>query len=133
MAATQVGSDQELIRYPAGCFSWEWESTYGDRGLHESSASLKALHDWIGDSPHLDVATRLVNRASLLGICLGLGILLGDACKVLFTKDGGFSDDTPAYITDSIWTVPGYDILTEYTKLLQRDLQDDAVAKRYVD
>lgn len=133
MVTIQVSSDQELIRYPAGCFSWEWESTYGDHTLHESSASLKALQQWIDDSPHLTDITRLVNRASLLGICLGLGILLGDACKVLFTEDGGFSEDTPAYITSSIWTVPGYDILTEYTKLLLGDLQDNVVARWFVE
>ena len=90
------------------------------------------MHQWLDSSPHLTETTRLVNRASLLGICLGLGIFLQDCRCILFTEGGQYPQGTPDYIAQSIWTLHDYDKFNAYTRALQRDLNDSTVAKGYV-
>lgn len=111
---------------------WNWHKVHGDRVLHESDEELKALRQWFASDPHLDESEELVNQASLLGICLGVGILLKDARCALFTKEDEYPEGTPVFITDSIWTVPVYDMLGAYIRKLQRRLQGTGGAAGYV-
>jgi len=89
------------------------------------------LHEWFGNNPHLDHSGELVNRASLLEICLGLGILLNDACIVLFTE-GDYSEGVPDYIMSSRWDPSDFDKLVEYTLRLQVALWPEDNTSRYV-
>jgi hypothetical protein len=93
---------------------------------------LKALHLWLEANPHLEDSGDLTSRASLLQICLGLGILLDDACRVLFTGVDEYPEGTPSYIINSIWGTTEYDKLVDYTRKLQGDLLNDANKSRYL-
>ena len=70
-----------------------------------------------------------MNQASLLGICLGVGILLCDVECALFIEADGYANGTPGYIIQSIWTSSDYDKLWKYIKRLQKCLQGDGGAK----
>ena len=128
----QVGNSSEVIKYPAKCFSWSWSKSYGDESLHQNAAKLKTLHRWIATDPHLDDSGDLRGRASLLRICLGLGILLGDACRALFTEENQHAPGTPGYLTASIWGPSDYDALMDYTKQLEKELLKDLEVSRCV-
>ena len=128
----QVGNNLEAIKYPAKCFSWSWSKSYGDESLHQNAAKMKPLHRWIATDPHLDDSGDLQNRASLLQICLGLGILLGDACCALFTEENQHAPETPGYLTTSIWGPSDYDALMDYTKQLEKELLKDLEVSRCV-
>ena len=54
----------------------------------------------------------------MLEICLGLGILLDDACLVLFTEDE-FEADLPNYIVHSVWDPSDHAKFMEYADKLQ--------------
>jgi len=45
-----------------------------------------------------------------------LGILLKDANIIQFTEDGGHSDETPAYIQQSAWTMEEVFTFGNYVK-----------------
>jgi hypothetical protein len=132
MGATQVGGSIELIKYPAACFLWNWGKTHGDRTLHESSRALKALSHWIATNPHLDDDKNLVSQPSLLGICLGVGILVNDARCTLFTEDDEYPEGTPDFIIHSIWTLPDYEKLREYIQRLHQYLLSNGEVQVYV-
>ena len=88
------------ISSPVRCFSWVWSSAYSDQNLHvkkRGSDRTKTLLEWLDEDPHLDDSEKLVNRATMLNICLGMGILLGDSQLVVFTEDSA-SGDFPEYI-----------------------------------
>ena len=72
-----------------------------------------------------------MNRETLLQICLGLGILLNDACIVLFTGDG-YPEGVPDHLKESIWDPSNYDKLLDYTIKLQGNLWSAIDASRYV-
>jgi hypothetical protein len=82
---------------------------------------ITAVHRWFQSDPHLDESGELVNRESLLGICLGLGILLDDACLIEFTE-GDYGKDVPRYIVDSKWDPSDCDKLVEYSERLREAL-----------
>ena len=65
---------------------------------------------------------KLVNRETLLQICLGLGLLLRDANLIQFTEDGEHSDETPPYIIQSIWETREMDSFSGYIKRLWADI-----------
>lgn len=132
MEATQVGGSLQLIKYPAACFLWNWGKTHGDRTLHESSRALKAFFHWISTNPHLDDDGCLVNQPSLLGICLGVGILVNDACCTLFTEDDEHPEGTPDFIINSIWTLLDYNNLREYIQVLHQYLLSNGEFQVYV-
>lgn len=121
------------IKYPAGCFMWDWDSIFSDRALHVEGKDnrSKALFKWLETNPHLNDAEDLVDRASLLQICLGVGIALGDANLIQFTE-GEYPKETPDYLTASTWTVSEHDIFQDYIQKLQEDLLKDTMASRYV-
>lgn len=132
MGSIQVGDSLETVEYPAKCFSWNWSSIHADKPLHVNAHKIKALHEWFAANPHLEDSGGLTNRASLLQICLGLGILLDDACRVLFTEDGEDALKMPDYLTTSRLGPTDYNRLVKYTSKLQEDLLDDIEASRYV-
>jgi hypothetical protein len=73
----------------------------------------------------------LVNKATLLRICLGLGILLNDAILIQYTEDGGHAEDTPGYIVQSAWRTPEEDKFAEYIRKVKTDLVGPDVKKGY--
>lgn len=98
-------------------FSWEWGSAYSDKSLHiPNSANLAALSKWLNQDPHLTSFEKLVNKATLLRICLGLGLLLKDATLIQFTEEGGFDEETPTFISQSAWTTKEYDTFHAYLR-----------------
>ena len=119
------------MKYPAKCFSWSWYTIYGDQALHTNTSKIKTLHQWFEADPHLEGSGDLVNRETLLQICLGLGILLNDACIVLFTEDG-YPEGVPDHLKESIWDPSNYDKLLDYTIKLQGNLWSAIDASRYV-
>ena len=68
----------------------------------------------------------------MLEICLGLGILLDDATRVLFTEEDAHPKGTPGYIMNSIWGPSSYDNISDYTSKLQGDLRSRVGESRYV-
>ena len=121
MDRIQTGDRSATVDSPAACFSWEWDSLYGDPGLHEMPPKRRKLHEWLATDPHLTESGELVERAVLLEICLGMGILLDDARMVLFTE-GDFSAGTPDYITGSNLQLRDYDLFQQYVAKLKDDL-----------
>ena len=98
-------------------FSWEWNSAYSDRSLHiPDSTELVALSEWLNQDPHLTSSEKLVNKATLLQICLGLGLLLRDATLIQFTEEGGHDEETLSFISQSAWTTKEYDAFHGYLK-----------------
>ena len=73
----------------------------------------------------------LVNKVTLLRICLGFGTLLKDANTIQFTEEGGHSEKTPGYIVQSTWGEGELDTFTEYLQKVQKDLLKSAIGKRY--
>lgn len=63
---------------------------------------------------------------------MGLGILLDDACRVLFTEDDAHAKGTPGYIMNSIWGPSAHDQILQYTTILQGDLKARVEESRYV-
>ena len=92
---------------------------------------IKAVHKWFQGDPHLNGDGELVNRSSLLKICLGLGILLDDACLVLFTEDE-HREAFPEYIACSTWDPSDHDQFMEYMHNLQYSLYQDSQKPRCV-
>jgi hypothetical protein len=121
-----------VVEYPAECFTWDWAKTHGDRILHENNRGPKVLSRWFSTDPHLDESKNLVDQASLLGICLGVGILMKDARCTLFTAEDEYPEGTPDFIIDSFWTVPVYEMLRAYIKKLHQCLVDHGEGKGYV-
>ena len=117
----QTGNCSATIDSLAACFLWEWDSLYGDPGLHEMPLKHRKLHEWLVTDPHLTESGELVERTVLLEICLGMGILLDDARMVLFTE-GDFSAWTPDYITGSNLRLRDYDLFQQYVAKLKDNL-----------
>ena len=92
---------------------------------------LEALIQWLDTDPHLH-GGEIVDRASLLQICLGLGILLGDAHLIHFTE-GELSDEVPGYIAASPWNATQYDKFQNYICKVRHDLEKDIADSRYVE
>ena len=82
---------------------------------------VTAVRKWLKTNPHLNESGELVNKASLLEICLGLGILLDDAQLALFTEDDD-EKEMPHYISGSVWDPSDYDQFTDYANKLQMAL-----------
>jgi hypothetical protein len=112
------------IEFPAQCFSWKWNSRHSDGGLHTPDRSnLEALSGWIGQNPHLTNSGKPVSKAELLRIVLGLGILLSDANLIQFTEEGGYPEETPTYIVESVWETDELDLFVKYVKKVGADLE----------
>jgi len=95
------------ISFPAGCFSWGWNKIFSDQALHTpNSAELAVVHAWLEGGPHLTSDSEHVNKTTFFRICLGMGIILKDVNLIQFTEEGGHSEETPAYITQSAWGTP---------------------------
>ena len=102
-----------------GCFTWQWDTPHSDHSLHlPRSKELTALLSWLDQDPHLMSPGKLANRETLLQICLGLGLLSRDATLIQFTEDGGHLDETPTYITQSVWGTREIDKFGDYLKRL---------------
>jgi len=112
------------IGFPAGCFYWNWKKPFSDISLHaQDPAELEALCQWIDSTPHqIGTPAELLDRESLLQICLGVGYLLRDAKLIQFTEDGCFPEEVPVHITQSTWGLTEVDIFTEFVKTLRGDL-----------
>jgi hypothetical protein len=67
-----------------------------------------------------------VNQATVLDICLGVGIFLGDSQLVLFTE-GGISRDFPEYIGAFQWSITKHDKSHNYIYKLQNALLKDVM------
>ena len=72
-----------------------------------------------------------MSRAALLEICLGIGILAGDA-EIIQFYEGGYPEGTPDYICSSSWDVGDYDKFQEYTGRLNKDILGSLEPPRYV-
>jgi hypothetical protein len=121
------------LDYPANCFSWDWNSIYSDKALHERGKGSKSrvLFEWLENSPHLGRSGELMNRSTLERICLGVGIILGDAHFIQFAEDGEFGP-APDYIAASPWTSTEYSKIDDYISQLQEDLANPVESSRYV-
>jgi len=93
--------------------------------------AIKAVHKWFEGDPHLNDLGELVDRSSLLRVCLGLGILLDDACLALFAE-GDYGEDVPRYITLSAWDLSDHDRFVEYMQKLQIALWNNSQEPRCV-
>ena len=125
----QDGEDTD-IRFPVGCFSWKWKSLHSDSTLHTPDRTrLEALFDWLNQNPHM-VSGKLVSRAILFRICLGLGLLLKDANLIQFTEEGGYSDETPGYIVQSTWGTDEVDYFSAYILKVKTNLSRPSTRTR---
>ena len=104
---------------------------YLDEGLHKSGKGSKtpALLEWLENDPHLDSSGRVVNRATLQWICLGLGIISADIHCIQFTEDDDYGD-APHYIATSPCSVTEFNKLQDYFHRLLKDLQGDGKKSR---
>lgn len=85
---------------------------------------MPALLQWLEGDPHLDSSGRVVNRATLQRICLGLGIISADIHFIQFTEAGDFGG-APHYIAASPCSIVEYNELQDYFHRLLDDLQGD--------
>lgn len=122
----QESEEAALSSTPGRCFMWGWKGVHADEDLHSDAASLKQLHSWLEGAPHEDEAGNLVGKCALLQLVVGLGILLRDARVI---DSDGWPDDTPDYVTGSIWDPSEQDRFLEYTTALQLALQDITVPR----
>jgi len=88
----------------------------------QGSLELAALVEWLGGGPHITGSGKRANKATLLRICLGLGILLKDANLIQYTEEGGHSDETPGYIMQSAWGIDEVDTFSKYIKELRTEV-----------
>lgn len=129
---TQAGGSSANTKWPARCFSWDWDSVFSDKVLHEGKNSkIDTLFTWLDMDPHLGASGDLANRATMMQICLGMGILLGDARLIQFTEDE-YDDDVPGHITTSFWAASEYDKFQNYICKVREDLTKDIESSRYV-
>ena len=122
-----------VIEWPANCFSWDWDTIYSDKALHiqGKASKIEALFQWLDADPHLTEQGDLVNRATLLQICLGVGIVLGDAHLIQFGEEETL-DMAPGYIRASTWNVTQYNKFLNYMSKVRVDLEDSIERSRYV-
>lgn len=80
----------------------------------------------MNQDPHLTSANKLVDRAALLEICLGLGLLLKDAALIQFTE-GEHHEETPSYIAQSSWETKEYNAFQEYLEKIWGDVEQTLV------
>ena len=74
----------------------------------------------------------LVNKATLMQICLGVGIAMGDAHFLHFHEDGEeYPKSAPDYIKDSPWAFSEYKRLEIYLVSMWNDLE--AFIREYVE
>ena len=126
------GSEDTTIDFPAGCFSWKWDSLHSDPSLHMADRKkLDALSGWIGGNPHLTSHGNPASRATLLRICLGVGLLLKDANLIHYTEDEGHDEETPVHITQSGWGIREVDMFTEYLQKVKADISGPIPSVRY--
>jgi len=52
-----------------------------------------------------------------------LGILLSDANLIQFTEEGGYPEETPTYIMESVWETDELDLFVKYVKKVGADLE----------
>ena len=76
------------------------------------------------------VSGKLVSRAILFRICLGLGLLLKDANLIQFTEEGGYSDETPGYIVQSTWGTDKVDYFSAYILKVKTNLSRPSTRTR---
>ena len=118
----------------AECFFWNWDSCFSDEALHtqKKGKKISAFFRWLKKDPHFDGSGDLVNRAALLEICLGMGIIWKDAHLIQFIE-GEHTKETPQHIISSPWTVNEYNTVGDYIERLHKDLLHEIEAPRYVD
>jgi hypothetical protein len=84
-------------------------------------------------NPHLSDDGVLVNRASLLQICLGLAIALDDASIILAQDpEEDFPKGTPDLIVNSFWSNDQYVTIQNCVEQVHEDLVEDVKLKKYV-
>jgi len=112
---------------------WNWNSVFSDKALHAQGkgSKIKALFKWLDQDPHLDESGELVSRATLLEICLGMGIIWGDAHLIQFIE-GDHTEETPDYIVSSPWTITTYNAFGDYIERLHKELLYGTDDSRYV-
>ena len=99
--------------------------------MHGKDGKLSTLFNWLDQDPHLDVEGGLVDRASMMQICLGTGLLLRDAHLIQFTEEE-FSEDIPDHIVRSPWGASEYTKFQSYILKVRKDLCKDTETSRYV-
>lgn len=121
------------LKFPASCFSWDWDSTYSDKMLHQrgKSSRIPKLSGWLENNPHLNDSGNVVDRTTLQQICLGVGIIMGDAHLIQFSEDGEFGP-APKYIATSPWAGPEYGMVHDYVHQLREDLLSAVKSPRCV-
>ena len=126
------GGEDTAIEFPADCFSWKWDSIHSDPSLHTADRKeFDALNGWIGGNPHLTSHGSPVNRATLLRICLGVGLLLKDANLIHYTEDEGHDEETPVHITQSDWGIGEVDMFSDYLRKVKADVSEPSTSVRY--
>jgi hypothetical protein len=90
--------------------------------MRGKSSKLQPLLQWVEAEPHFDESGKLVNRATLLGICLGMGMIWKDAHLIQFTE-GDHAEDTPHYIAASPWAINEYNAFGDYIGRLLHDIE----------
>ena len=113
---------------------WSWNSPFSDKALHikGKDSKIKALMKWLKQDAHLDASGGLVSRAPLLEICLGMGIIWGDAHLIQFIE-GDHTEETPDYIVSSTWGIEEYNIFGDYIERLYKELLHGGDTSRCVD
>jgi hypothetical protein len=88
------------------------------------------LFQWLEKNPHLNSSGELVNRATLQQICLGVGIITGDAHFIQFSEDEEFRP-VPDHISTSPWGGTEYGKVHAYIHQLQEDVSSAAESLKY--
>jgi hypothetical protein len=106
----KVDAGSATANYPAACFLRNLDTLYSNGTLHnKKSRKSNAFFEWLKSNPHLSSNGVLVNRSSLLQICLELAIALYDASIILAQdSEEDFPTGTPDFIVNSFWSNDQY-------------------------
>ena len=130
----KVGAGSATAKYPAACFLKNSDTLYSNGTLHDKkSRKSNALFEWLKLNCHLSSNGVLVNRSSLLQICLGLAIALDDA-SIILAQDSEevFPTGTPDFIINFFWSNDQYLTIQNCIEQVHEDLVKDLELRKCV-
>ena len=94
--------------------------------LHTEEGT-NALFGWLEGDPHLDTLGGVVDKATALRICMGMGIVLGDV-SLIQSAGTTFDGSVPDHIVNSPWGSNEYEKCQNYLCKMRYDLVKEAEA-----